>query len=846
MKFRRIFIFALLVATTMLLAACGGKKAKVGPAVINNTGQKDVTLRLGMSFDALAGISATDAVAKDVTDKIQIEGTVDTNVAGTYHLTYKVTGTDGVEFVYERDITVAAVVINGLEDRKVSQGSTVNLTSGVTVVDPILGTLYAHNAEHLEKYFTITGEVNKDVAGDYEVVYVITIEDFTTTIVRTFHVVKEATINVPGGGEEEQLEYGSNFDPKLNVSAVMPIEWEKPLQATDENGEPIVDAQGKPVYVQEEDEEGNPVFDEEGNPVYVKELDDDGNPIIVYGTRAVDAENIAVIGSVNTQKTGTYTLTYKIIDPENPLEYLKDGEGNDVVATRTIKVYIKVEIRGLAPLTVTIDSEFSNMVQGMEGVTGYDTIKGNVTSDIQVIGEVNVGRLGEYTLTYLLVGSEGVTDQKTRKVTVVPPIAGLQEIVFMSGSVTEHDPFHPGFTGTEAERRQELHIAAEETFNVKITYKQYPDNAAWGNDRISAIIQASTAGTPLADVFYHVTTDWLGQLAGGGGIAPINNYLGEGKPGEKINQKIIDAGTMGENSYGFSTGELTVASGLYFNVDLLNELGIPNPAELYYNEGVDVGAKWRWSDFKAWAMAAQAQLNTKGEDYYALGGALAYYGENMVPLNGGSYLDLRTGTVHFADEPAMQTYDFIRELFVENLFEPNRSYDQGSAEWQAGKVLMHPGDLWFVKAPNRWGNLGFELGFVPYPMSDTYEGEYLSPIYGTSVAYLAAGHSAERRELAFKVWNAVQIWETEGITPEEGFRDTLMTRFEDELYVDAYMTIYDKAYVEFLNSIGVGAYSPNSLKLTLNAGIRDGELRSAVESIVGIYETMLGQFIAGN
>ncbi|MDY0133947.1 MAG: DUF5011 domain-containing protein, partial [Acholeplasmatales bacterium] len=272
MKFRRIFIFALLVATTMLLAACGGKKAKVGPAVINNTGQKDVTLRLGMSFDELAGISATDAVAGDVTSKIQIEGTVDTNVAGTYRLTYKVTGTDGVEFVYERDIKVAAVVINGLEDRKVSQGSTVNLTSGVTVVDPILGTLYAHNAEHLAQYFTITGEVNTDVAGDYEVVYVITIGDFTTTIVRTFHVVKEATINVPGGGDEEQLEYGSSFDPKLNVSAVMPIEWEKPLQATDENGEPIFDEQGKPVYVQEEDEEGNPVFDEEGNPVYVKEL----------------------------------------------------------------------------------------------------------------------------------------------------------------------------------------------------------------------------------------------------------------------------------------------------------------------------------------------------------------------------------------------------------------------------------------------------------------------------------------------------------------------------------------------------------------------------------------------
>lgn len=842
MKFKRIVVFALLIATSVLLVACNGKE-KTGPAVISNSGAQNVTLRLGMPFDPMEGITATDAVDGDVTEKIVLEGSVDVNVAAEYNLKYTITGTDGEDFLYERKIDVKEVVIQGLGDRTITVGSGITLEAGVSVVDPILGTLYANRTDH-EQYFEIVGEVDSGVAGDYQISYKITIDNFETTIIRTIHVVNEATINVPGSGEIEEIEYGSNFDPKLNVSAVRPVETYKPLQEVDENGDPVVDENGKPVYVPELDENGDPVLDEDGNPVYLPELDEDGNPVVMYITETV-TEYVYIDGSVDTEETGTYVLTYKITDPDNPLEFIKDSQGNDVEVTRTVRVFVKVEIRGLSPLTHTEGVEFNNLVEGMDGVSGYDSIKGNVTADIQVIGTVNVNRLGAYTLTYLLTGSEGVTDTKTRTVTVVPPIAGLQEIVFMSGNVTEHDPFHEDFTGSNARLRQDLHTAAEEKYNVKIIYKPYPDNAAWGPDRISAIIQASTAGEPLADVFYHVTTDWLGQLAGGGALAPIDNYLGEGMPGENIDQKFIDAGALAGNHYAFSTGSLNLSAGLYFNVDLLDELGIPNPAELYLGDGTNVGENWRWSDFRAWANAAQAQLSSKGADYFALGGALAYYGENLVPLNGGSYLDMLTGEVKFADEEAMEAYDFIHSLFTDGLFESNRSYDQGSAEWQAGKVLMHPGDLWFLRAENRWGELPFEKGFVPYPMADDYEGEYLSPIYGSSVAYLAAGHPAEKRALTFEVWNAVQVWESE-LDPEEAFRISLARSFEDELYIDAYMTVYDSTYVEFLNSIGVGSYSTNSLKLALNGGIVSGEYRSTIESIVPVYETYLQQFMAGN
>lgn len=797
MRMKKILIFGLLLFTSVLLVACNGKK---GEAVIS--GPTDSIIRTGSSFNPLDKISASDAGKGDVTNKIVVEGQVDTTKAGTYTLTYKVKASDGSEATLVRKVEVKDVVLNGLGNRKVGlggEGATFDPESGVSVNDPIRGTLRASTPEH-KKHFEITGEVDRTVEGDYEIVYLITIDDYVKEVIRVISVVNEPMLNVPDSDEDFMLEFGSHFDAMSGVTASRTVTEERPVM-DEETGE------------QKVDEEGELVFE------------------YVVVSKSIK-EHVVVDGSVDVNKTGTYVLTYKIQDPENPLEFLKNSAGDVIEVVKRVKVYIKVEIRGIAPAQVTLGDEFDDLA----GITGYDTIEGNVTADIQVVGTVNVNRLGNYTLTYILTGSEGVTTTVTRNVSVVPPIEGQQEIIIMAGDVREVDPFLSDYSGTRQREKQDIQLAVQEEFNVKVTYKLYPDNAAWGQDRINALIQATTAGTPLADIFYHVTTDWLGALAYGGAIKPINDYLGDNS---NIDQQFIDAGYYAGNNYAFSSGALNLQSGLYFNVDLLGELGISDPAQMYL-EG-----NWKWTDFKTWAVEAQSLLATKGEDYFALGGALAYYAENLVPLNGGRYLDMVNGEVVFNSPEAMEAYDFIHELFNENVFESGRTYDQGSPEWQGGKVLMHPGDLWFVKSVNRWGNLGFELGFVPYPMADDYTGEYLSPVYGSSVSYLSNGHTDTKSRLAFNVWNALQIWETE-YTPEEGFRISLEDKFNNELYIDAYMTVYDKTYVEFLNSIGIGSYSVNSLKRAINGGIPDGTYRTKIAEIVPTYETFLDSYLRVN
>src|SRR5690606_4788999 len=183
-------------------------------------------------------------------------------------------------------------------------------------------------------------------------------------------------------------------------------------------------------------------------------------------------------------------------------------------------------------------------------------------------------------------------------------------------------------------------------------------------------------------------------------------------------------------------------------------------------------------------------------------------------------------------------------LYNSGLFEATPTYDAGSAQWQAGKVLMHPGSFWFLNAENRWKNLAFNLGFVPFPVSNTYTGEYVSPISGVAVFNLASGLSAAKEELAFQVWNEIQMWKT-----DEEFRDefevTLIQRFNDEASIEAYLSIFDKTTLDLINALGISRYGATGWTAAINVGIRTGTARTEMDRIRPAYETALEEYLSG-
>ena len=71
-------------------------------------GVKNRTVYVGGSVDYLKGVTATDDVDGDVTDKISVDSSaVDTKKAGTYTVTYTVSDTAGNEAVKETKLTVS-------------------------------------------------------------------------------------------------------------------------------------------------------------------------------------------------------------------------------------------------------------------------------------------------------------------------------------------------------------------------------------------------------------------------------------------------------------------------------------------------------------------------------------------------------------------------------------------------------------------------------------------------------------------------------------------------------------------------------------------------------------------
>lgn len=98
---RKILALILSLAMVLSLAACGGNGENTAPVI---DGVADQTVEAGSEFDALAGVSATDAEDGDITSLITVEATPALNfkngkatpeTAGSYELVYSVTDKNG-------------------------------------------------------------------------------------------------------------------------------------------------------------------------------------------------------------------------------------------------------------------------------------------------------------------------------------------------------------------------------------------------------------------------------------------------------------------------------------------------------------------------------------------------------------------------------------------------------------------------------------------------------------------------------------------------------------------------------------------------------------------------------
>jgi len=97
-KFSIVFMMFLL---SLLLVACAEDRE---PPVIE--GVEDEQILQGETFDPMEGVSATDHDGNDITDRIEVDGFVNSQILGEHNLTYTVTDEEGLSTTVNRYITV--------------------------------------------------------------------------------------------------------------------------------------------------------------------------------------------------------------------------------------------------------------------------------------------------------------------------------------------------------------------------------------------------------------------------------------------------------------------------------------------------------------------------------------------------------------------------------------------------------------------------------------------------------------------------------------------------------------------------------------------------------------------
>ena len=395
--------------------------------MITLKGNASIALAVGDSFTD-PGYSAIDAVDGNLTSRIVVTGTVDSNKAGTYTLTYNVSDTGGNKAEpVTRTVTVLAtkapvIILKG--------NASIALAVGDSFTDPGYSAIDAVDG-NLTSRIVVTGTVDSNKAGTYTLTYNVsdTGGNKAEPVTRTVTVLAtKAPVIILKGNASIALAVGDSFtDPGYSAIDAVDGNLTSRIVVTG-----TVDSNKAGTYTltyNVSDTGGNkaepvtrtvtvlatkaPMITLKGNASIALAV---GDSFTDPGYSAIDAvdgnltSRIVVTGTVNSNKAGTYTLTYNVSDT---------GGNKAEPVTRTVTVLATkapvIILKGNASIALAVGDSFTD-----PGYSAIDVVDGNLTSSIVVTGTVDSNKAGTYTLTYNVSDTGGnKAEPVTRTVTVL-------------------------------------------------------------------------------------------------------------------------------------------------------------------------------------------------------------------------------------------------------------------------------------------------------------------------------------------------------------------------------------------------------------------------------------------
>lgn len=290
-----------------------------------------------------AGATAYDEADGDLTSAIAVKSTVNTARTGTYTVTYSVADSAGNSAAEIRTVLVAA---NTKPVITLNGSSPVRIVSGSIYIDAGATATDAEDGD-LTSSIVTTSAVRTTRTGTYKVTYSVTDANGATTKATRTVIVK------------------ANTKPVIRLNGSSSVK----------------------VVV--------------------------GTAYTDAGATATDAEDgnltsfIVTTSTVNTEKTGTYKVTYSVTD----------ANGATVKVTRTVIVKANtkpvIKMKGKTTVTIRKGTTYKDA-----GATATDAEDGNLTSSIVTTSTVDTTTAGRYKVTYTVTDRNGGTTTATRTVIV--------------------------------------------------------------------------------------------------------------------------------------------------------------------------------------------------------------------------------------------------------------------------------------------------------------------------------------------------------------------------------------------------------------------------------------------
>lgn len=523
-------------------------------------------------------------------------------------------------------------------------------------------------------------------------------------------------------------------------------------------------------------------------------------------------------------------------EKDNPIAVVVNGE-KEVYEGRFVYLQATVKPSGASQnVTWTSDNPEVATVDEQGTVIGVKQGTAKITATVTATGFEHI----KYTLPVIV----------SAKPVITIPNLQAYKIVLMSDQVQikEHNPNDPNYTGNDQQARKDAWDYVQTNFNCQLAVEAYPQEANWGPNRQNWLIDQVTKNTVKAD-FFVLTTDWVKTLVDGGVLLPTTTYY-ETYGQNTITNFLKTASTYKSQLYAVPTnnyGSIHVDKGLFYNVNLLNSLGLESPAKLFMND------EWSYSDFKDYVLTASEALQ---EGQTVLSGMPAQFYFGMVNAAGVPLGDVANLTFNFDNKYARQVVQMLREIHeaAPNIW-GTKEWDEKVTSFQDGLSIFQAAEYWFVRDPMRfepeiWGP-GSKFGYVPYPYPDTMSNSDTRTINAGSTCFMMAkGREAllptgVTSENVYQAFTTLQIKTMDNLFDSGVDEETLMRKSAEKKLDDSYSieavlffkrnkVIFDPAYG--MHPIYAGAY----LGPALTRVVQDGnDYDSEIATLLNLYETRM-------